>query len=249
MRDPNNQISIYELSEPPAIIKMHDIPPYNLYDFDLNDDKSFAKYIMAIKKCVRESFEYRTFVQYLREYMDMHQCAFYEHVSNADSTKIRIEIHHEPLCLEDICRIVYNKRVAFNETLDEEWVAKEVMYLHYELMVGLIPLSETIHELVHGKYIFIPTTAVFGKYREFVDRYRPYMLPEQLEALENIEEATKTYDGSDAKAILSKNFIYIDTDEKTATTEEVAGMVKNRIRDLLDKDDKNTSTIKTDSSI
>lgn len=236
MRDPNNMQKSYELESPPAIIKMNEIPEYNLYDFDLNDEKSFKKYIQTVEKTVRSSYEYRALVQFLREYMDMNQCAFYQNVSNSDTTKVRIEIHHEPLSLYDICLIVYNKRVAYNEPLDEEYVAKEVMYLHYNLMVGLIPLAETVHQLVHAQYLFVPTTAVLGKYREFVDRYKAYMLPEQLEALENIEEATKVYDNDDVKLLLSKNYIYVDMSGSynLPKTEDIIALVKDRIKDILD---------------
>lgn len=237
MRDPDGLVSSYELECPPTVIEMKDIPEYNLYDFDLSDEKSFRKYIQTIEKTVRTSFEYRQMVQYLREYMDMNKCAFYENVNNIDTTKVHIEIHHEPLSLYDICLIVYNKRVAFNEPLDEEFVAKEVMYLHYNLMVGLIPLAETVHQLVHAQYLFVPTTAVLGKYKEFVNRYEPYMLPEQIETLDHIEEATKTYNMNDAETILSKNYIYVDMtgSYKLPKTEEIVGMLKDRIKTIMDE--------------
>lgn len=237
MRDPDGLVSSYELECPPTVIEMKDIPEYNLYDFDLSDEKSFRKYIQTIEKTVRTSFEYRQMVQYLREYMDMNKCAFYENVNNIDTTKVHIEIHHEPLSLYDICLIVYNKRVAFNEPLDEEFVAKEVMYLHYNLMVGLIPLAETVHQLVHAQYLFVPTTAVLGKYREFVNRYEPYMIPEQIETLDHIEEATKTYNMNDAETILSKNYIYVDMtgSYKLPKTEEIVGMLKDRIKTIMDE--------------
>lgn len=237
VRDPDSIIKGYELEAPPAVIEMRDIPEYNLYDFDLNDEKSFKKYMQAIEKCVRGSYEYKAMVHYLREYMDMNQCAFYSNVNNIDSTKIHIEIHHEPLSLYDICIIVYNKRVAFNEPLDEEYVAKEVMYLHYNLMVGLIPLAETVHQLVHAQYLFVPTTAVLGHYREFIDRYQPYMLPEQLEVLEHIEKATEVYNSDDAKTLLSTNYIYMDMSGayNMPKTEDIIAMVKGRIKEIFDE--------------
>ena len=234
MRDPDGLTKEYELETPPAIIKMNEIPEYDIPDYDLNDEKSFKKYIQNLEKDVRSSYEYKVLIKYLREYMDMNQCAFYKNINNIDSTAIHIEIHHEPLSLYDICIIVYNKRLQFNEPLDEEYVAKEVMYLHYNLMVGLIPLAETVHELVHAQYLFVPTTAVLGKYREFVDRYHDFMLPEQLETLEHIEEATKTYDGSDAKTLLSKNFIYMDMTGAydLPKTEDIVNMLKDRIKEI-----------------
>ena len=240
MRDPNSIVKSYELDTPPTVIEMHDIPEYNLYDFDLNDEKSFKKYIQTVEKTVRSSYEYKALIQYLREYMDMNQCAFYQNVNNTDTTKVHIEIHHEPLSLYDISLIVYNKRVAFNEPLDEEYVSKEVMYLHYNLMVGLIPLAETVHQLVHAQYLFVPTTAVLGKYKEFVDRYQPYMLPEQLEVLEHIEEATKVYDNDEAKVVLSKNYIYVDMSGSydLPKTEDIVALVKGRIKEIIDNNNK-----------
>lgn len=236
VRDPNAIIKGYELDTPPAVIQMHDIPEYNFYDFDLNDEKSFKKYMQTVERVVRSSFEYRAYINYLREYMDMNQCAFYQNVNNTDTVKVRIEIHHEPLSLYDICLIVYNKRVSFNEPLDEEYVAKEVMYLHYNLMVGLIPLAETVHQLVHAQYLFVPTTAVLGKYREFVERYKPYMLPEQLEVLEHIEEATQVYDSDDAKTVLAKNYIYVDMSGayQLPKSEDIINMLKDRIKEIMD---------------
>ena len=241
MRDPNTIVNkVYEMEDPPAIIQMHDVPEYNLYDYDLNDEKSFKQYMKTVENCVRNSYEYKAMIKYLREYLDMNQCAFYKNVDNVDSTKIHIEIHHEPLSLYDICLIVYNKRVAYNEPLDEEIVAKEVMYHHYNLMVGLIPLAETVHQLVHASYLFVPTTAVYGRYREFVNMYEPYMLPEQLEVLEHIEEATKAYTGEDAQTILSKHFIYVDPSGAydLPRLEDVTDFLKGRIRELVDGESK-----------
>lgn len=59
---------------------------------------------------------------------------------------------------------VYNKRAAAKENISVDAVSKEVMYQHYMLRLGIIPLSETVYELVHNSFIFITTKAVFGKY-------------------------------------------------------------------------------------
>lgn len=235
MRDPDNIVKSYELEAPPVVIEMKDIPEYNFSDYDLADEKQFKKYMQNIERDVRSSFEYKEMIKYLREYMDMNQCAFYKNLNNIDTTKVHIEIHHEPLSLYDICLIVYNKRCAFHESIEEEWVAKEVMYLHYNLMVGLIPLAETVHELVHAQYLFVPTTAVLGKYREFVDRYHDFMLPEQLETLEHIEKATEVYSSDMANTLLSKQYIYVDMSGQYTLpkTEDIITMLKDRINDIM----------------
>ena len=138
------------------ILVIDDIPSYDIKDYDLFDEKDFNKYLQDIERIIRSSMEYREFINYLREYMDMNKCSFFENVSNINSYKIKIHIHHHPLTLYDIVVIVYNKRSFFEESLEAEMVAKEAMYIHYFMMVGLIPLSETVHDLVHDQLIFIP---------------------------------------------------------------------------------------------
>lgn len=254
MRDPGTVHQSYEyIDQVPTTIVIDTLPDYDRYDFDLNDDKSFKNYIASIKKkCVRGSFEYKAMIRFLREYMDMNKCSFYLNVNNIDSTKIRIEVHHEPLSLEDIIRIVYAKRSDLHEPIDEELVAKEVMYLHYDMMVGLIPLAETVHELVHNQYLFVPTTKVFGKYREFVARYKFWMLPEQLEVLKRIESASEDYENNH-QDILSKQYIYIDATGAydLPRTEDMVEMIKDRIHVVMDKPSGagQTSTVEQFSSV
>ena len=165
-RDPDNLYRFVDYAEAvPNYIDIPELDPFTKPDYDLNDDKEYEHYLRDIEKVVRGSFEYQRMVAYLRENLDMNQCSFYQGVSNLATTKIRIEIHHEPLSLYDIVSIVVRKRSHFGESLEVEYVAKEVAYNHYTMSVGLIPLSETAHELVHNQYLFIPNSKVFGNWR------------------------------------------------------------------------------------
>lgn len=238
MRDINNMHDIYEFASetPPSVIKVDEVPDYTIPDWDFNDEKEFKKYMTTVEKTVRNSFEYKAMINYLREYVNMNQCSFYKNVNNIDSTKIKIEIHHDPFSLYDICLIVFNKRNQFYESLDEEAVAKEVMYLHYNMIVGLIPLSSTVHELVHNQYIFVPTSKVYGKYKEFAERYKAWMLPEQIDMLERIEAASQDYE-ENYQTLLSKQYIYVDMSGsfELPRTEDIINMVKGRISDIINE--------------
>lgn len=169
----------------------------NIPDFDYetyigidDDEKEYKKYIADIEKEVRGSFEYKVYIQYLRNYMDMHQCAFIATVSNRDTNAIKIELHHYPFTLYDICEIVYRKRVYYKESIDVEMVAKEVTILHYKLMVGLISLSVTVHKLVHNGKIFIPIDRVIGRYDLFMDYYDPFITVEHKDIIERMKKYT-----------------------------------------------------------
>lgn len=237
MRDPENLHKFYEYADDvPDVIKISELPDFTIPDYDLNDEKDFKHYIADIERVVRSSFEYRQMVSYLREYLDMNKCSFYQNVSNADTAKIRIEIHHEPLSLHDIVTTVYNKRVAFRESLEVEMVSKEVMYHHYNMEVGLIPLAETVHELVHNQYLFIPTSKVYGNYKKFVQEYGPYMPPESVETLDRVESLTSGYEADEYNQVLSKKFIYVDASGcyDLPRLEDVVAIIKNRIREVMD---------------
>ena len=212
MRNPNNIVTMDDIHhEDFEYLQITELVPVDHNVYDLMDEKDIKKYFSDIEKRVRQSFEYRKYIQYLKENFDMTKCSIYENVSNAENYNIKIHIHHEPITLYDIVVTIYNKRKFFHEDLSVIMVAKEVMYVHYCLMVGLIPLAETVHELVHNQYLFIPTTKVFGYYKEFIRQYNDF-LPEGLEAtLKEIEKASEEYE--DQLRVLEKHYIYLDTEE------------------------------------
>lgn len=196
-------------------IKFGTIPEFDFITYDLEDDKEFSKFLKDIEKEVRASFEYRHMIDYLKNYMGMDQCAFIQ-VSNKDNYNIKIEIHHYPFTLFDIVQIVYRKRAASFEPLDVQMIAKEVTMLHYKLLIGLIPLSVTVHQLAHEGKIFIPVQNVLGRYKLFVDQYKNYCEPEQLETLDRIEKYSfeQTSELLNSQEVLSMNYIDMNIQDK-----------------------------------
>lgn len=214
----------------------NDIPEYGVQDYDMFDEKDMVRYMKDLERFVRQSLEYKSMVQYLREYMDMRNCAFLPNVTNEFTPKIRIEIHHSPMTLYEICSIIIRKRMALGELLTIEAVAYEVLYVHYCLMVGLIPLSETVHELVHNQYIYVPANRVYGYYNAFVQQYHDYIDAELLDKLKMIEKLAQDQIYNDYMQILEKKYIAIDmgdnsqVDQLGATRE----LLKQRLSILRD---------------
>lgn len=214
-----------------------DVPYIDVEDYDMFDDKDRERYINDLERHIRSSFEYRSMVNYLREYMNMNSCAFMPAVSNDTSRKIKIEIHHSPFTLRDICVIVINKRSRCLEPLYIEAVAYEVMYIHYCLMVGLIPLSETVHQLVHNQYIFIPTDKVYGYYKKFVNTYYDFIDSEILDKLDTLETLTVAGTQNEAyKDVLERKYITVDMEgaNQYEQLHELQDMLKNRLSELRD---------------
>ena len=229
-----------------------DIPVMDIEDYDLFDDKEREKYINDLERHVRSSYEYRNMVQYLREYMNMNSCAFIPNVTNEVNRKIKIELHHSPFTLRDICFTILNKRMKNNEMLTIESVAYEVMFVHYSLMVGLIPLSETVHQLVHSQYIFIPTDKVYGYYKNFVKTYNDYIDPELLDKLDELERLTiaGTYNDS-YKEVLEKKYITIDMEGNNQFDKlhELQESLKEKLSELRGESIQTPNTNFTNSEI
>lgn len=236
-RDPDSLQRFVDYAEDvPTYVDLPELEPLTKPDYDLNDEKSYEYYLRDIEKVVRGSFEYQRMVGFLRQYLDMGQCSFYENVSNIDTTKIRIEIHHEPLSLYDIVSIVAKKRMHFGESLEVEYVAKEVAYNHYTMSVGLIPLSKTVHQLVHNQYLFVPNNKVFGNWRYFVNQYDPWIPEETKRILERIEEFSQACANDDYKDILALHYIYVNENGdayKLPRLEDVQRLLKSRVNELL----------------
>lgn len=204
MLDPDNILKVNTNRN--NVITINEIPEMDYLIWDLEDSKEFKKYLSTIEKEIRGSFEYRQYISYLKNYCGMNECAFLQ-VSGYDNHNIKIEIHHYPYTLYDIVQIVYRKRVYHQESLSVYMVAKEVCMLHYQGLVGLISLSTTVHQLYHDGKLFIPVEHVYGKYPLFTDIYKPFLEPEQLDALERIEQYTKNKSDINDTTILDTNMI------------------------------------------
>ena len=239
----------YEIANPDNvesnILVIDDIPPYDIKDYDLFDEKDFNKYLQDIERIIRSSMEYREFINYLREYMDMNKCSFFENVSNINSYKIKIHIHHHPLTLYDIVVIVYNKRSFFEESLEAEMVAKEAMYIHYFMMVGLIPLSETVHDLVHDQLIFIPLDKVMGNWEEFLDTYSDFIPTETLEKIERYKRNTLSFSEEENRKLLIQSPTYVKMQEDQEPDCTSVSYKLPEMNDIIDAMNKKIEDIKS----
>lgn len=195
------------------LLVINELEPCTKESYDLYNEKEFKKYINDIERIVRNSREYKVYIQYLRNYMDMNTSLFSPNVSNAQSTKIRIEIHHTPFTLFDITMTVFNKRSRCGESLNVFLVAKEVAYLHYFLYVGLVPLSKTEHLLVHNQSLLVPLDKVLGRYNEFIEMYRQDIPVDAMERFNVYEDMTDHYNYDENTKILAIEPTYIKYDD------------------------------------
>lgn len=145
-------------------------------EIHLKTKAEIFSFVNEIKAICRKSLEYEDYTSYLRTNVGMDSCAFFKGISKQTNRKIKIEIHHTPLTLADIIRIVVKKAIATGEELNSLLLAEEVMELHYANRVGLIPLSKTLHELADNTdKLKIPIYMIYGNFKEFIKAYEDYI--------------------------------------------------------------------------
>ena len=171
----------------------------------ITNDRQRVKLIKTIETYVRSSLEYKDLIKYLKDYIDMNQCEFFQNFDGSQKPGL-IQIHHEPFDLFSITQIVMNRQEKELGYINELQVAEEVMRLHYRGLVGLIPLSVTAHELVHDGKLIVPLNCVYGKFVQFVKEYYDYVDDVLLVMLNEKIEQTKNLKAEDM-SILSVRYI------------------------------------------
>lgn len=190
--------------------------PEEEYREGLGTENEKVDLIKRMEKIVRASGEYRDYTFFLRKNMDMNSCAFFHNISKETGSKVRVEIHHAPLTLFDLGYIILERAIAEGDEIDDLLLAEELAEAHYNNLVGLIPLSKTLHELVHpkeGEPLVIPLYMVYGNYIGFLKKYRKYWENNEVikGKLDRFMEQTKEIKESDFD-MLKERFTYIKVD-------------------------------------
>lgn len=163
---------------------------------DLEDSNAKTKYIFSIEKLIRKSFEYSNYIRFLKEKMDLTKCKFLKNI-DIKEIKVSLEMHHYPFSLYDLTEIILDRRIKLDLPINDYLIAEDVMRLHYENKVGLVPLTVTVHELVHDGQLFIPTNFVYGNYNKFVEEYNDYISDLHKNYLNSIRlNTTKIMEGT-----------------------------------------------------
>lgn len=162
------------------------------------DDKEYKKFVKNVERLVRSSLEYKEWVQFVKFSLGFDYCLF---SLETDEETDDIEIHHHPFTLYDIVDLVTAKFIANNKAFTTFEIALETMQLHYQLKVGFVPLSGTLHKKYHKGNLPIPREFILGDYMYL---YNNYPLTDELRrkvdaalkvSLENLPENLKIYRG------------------------------------------------------
>lgn len=141
----------------------------------IRNNRERDKLIKCCEKKIRSSAEYRDYVSHIKNTMDMKKCAVLSNIVTGNGKKYSIELHHEPFTLYDIVDLEILRREDTGEKLSTLDIAEYVTSLHYDGIVGLIPLSKTQHELIDAHKVFIPLQHIYQDYHKLYEMYEEYL--------------------------------------------------------------------------
>lgn len=176
-------------------------------DIIINTEKDRVKLVKHIEAIIRDSLEYKDYINYLKDFMN--KDSFFAKVEQLAYNKVKIQIHHAPLTLFDLVSIVMQKHQDEYNSTNIYDIADEVMKLHYQCRVGLLPLSVTTHKLVHLGKVFIPVQMIRGDWASFYREYAPYCNQDIIIKLQNTVRFSKEIQDV---SLLETKYTYIEVD-------------------------------------
>lgn len=222
----NEEVNILEYDEN-GVIHINEIPDPG---FDMKYYEYDSKDVTRVEKLIRSSEEYRSFIQFMKQNLDVNHCSFYEGYSMKNG--LTIELHHSPFTLYNITEAVIVRILNKYKYWESFRVAEEVVRLHYEFKVGLTPLNPTAHKLIHNGALKVHPKIVIGDWKSFYGEYKAYL---SEDAITNYNEAIdlEKKGGVDIPKIMEYNPTKLETPNKMITSDFIDKLcIESKIKQL-----------------
>ncbi|AMS01345.1 hypothetical protein AR9_g261 [Bacillus phage AR9] len=182
------------------------------YFTDIYDDTKMKKLVGSIKSQIRSSDEYSHYIGFLKNELGLSHCAVLGNVSAEDAS---LEFHHYPFTIHDIINLSISRNILLGKKFNSFTIIKEVLDDHYNNIIGLVPLSLTVHELVHAGEIFVNLNQVYGDINEFNKKYSFAMTDDMIEKFNKLIELSESNAPYSETNILKKIYDKIEDNDRT----------------------------------
>ena len=170
------------------------IPYFKDEDYFSSID-SYTSFIKGCERVIRQNDRYNKYINYLKKEVKLNRCQVLKNVDDEDAS---IEMHHGPVfTLYDYCAIVVEYFLAKKWKITTMRIANQVLEEHQRNRIQVVMLSETIHEEVHARNIFINMEQAFGNLPAFLEKYGWVLSAEYKEKLNKYIDRSLLYDSSD----------------------------------------------------
>ncbi len=132
------------------------------------NDKAIVRIVKAVERMVRTSDEYVKYLHNVRTSTGFQNCSV---LGGVDGDNATVEFHHYPFTLYDITQSVLLKNILDKHNFSTFTLARDVISLHFQNKVGIVPLATTVHQMVHTGTLFIPLSFVIGDFVSFAEEF------------------------------------------------------------------------------
>jgi hypothetical protein len=139
------------------------------YNETLYDEKGRSFFIKQCVSLIRKCEEYKRYRNFLIDNMSLNTCSILSKLSEEEVQIAGLELHHAPLTLYDCVELVLGKILYENERLTTFSVANQVMAYHWRGLIGLVPLTQVLHEAVHAGQLTLDPRLIFGNWQKFIE--------------------------------------------------------------------------------
>jgi hypothetical protein len=133
------------------------------------NNPDWERLIKNCKALIRSSEEYSIFIESCKRDLNLRNCSFLGDVE--DDEEVKIEIHHV-FSLHNIVEVIANYLLLKEGRVTSMTLCHEVMKAHFNGIIPVIPVSKTIHELIHAQKIKVHLSQIYGDFGKFLSEYR-----------------------------------------------------------------------------
>lgn len=166
----------------------------------LYDDKGRTKFIKEAVSTIRKCPEYSRYRSFLLENLDMDRCSILSNLTPEEVSAAGLELHHAPLGLYDITELVLGQMQVDGQRITSFALANRVMGYHWRGMVGLVPLTQTLHEAVHAGQVHVDPRSIFGNWQGLLDENRAGLTEHLVEKLRAMASSWGTEEAQEQNA-------------------------------------------------
>jgi hypothetical protein len=143
---------------------------------NFENETQYKKFLKNCEKIVRSSLEYNLWREYIRDILQLQECA----ITQEKMSEVSIEVHHHVPSLFILIKSLVNKKIDVNEEFSTFDIATQTIEMHFANKLGYLPLLNSMHEKFHNGFLTVPMSLVKGDYRSFVSEYSKYLDEEDL---------------------------------------------------------------------
>jgi len=143
-------------------------------------ESDYKKFIKCCEALVRRSVEYKYWVSYIKDVLQIDQCM----ITHEKNSEVSVDVHHHIPSLFVLVSSVVNKCIEEDRDFCTFDICQEVIELHYLNKIGYVTLLGSIHEKFHNGFLNIPIEFVRGDYKHYMDNYGKFIDEGDMERIE-----------------------------------------------------------------